>query len=174
VRRALIFLYFDGLCEPINPGGIATYGYVIFKDSRKIFEESGVVGAGYRGDDVSNNVAEYTALIKGLEWLLFNYKSEDEVVIRGDSQLVIMQLKGKYKVRAFRLIPLYSKAMELLKQIPNFSRVEWIPRRENSLADELTRKALKEFVRKNYSEVSLAYGKGWADLVLEDPNPRWT
>lgn len=165
----MLFIYFDGLCEPINPGGIATYGYIVLKEEEKIREEAGFVGAGYRGDDVSNNVAEYTALIRALEWLVSEGKFRNEgLVIRGDSQLVIMQIKGKYKVRASRLIPLHSKVMELLRQFPSYE-AEWVPRRYNAEADQLTRRALKMFVKENYSEASQAYGEEWVELVLNDP-----
>ena len=164
----MLYLYFDGLCEPVNPGGIATYGYVIKDEEALIREECGVVGAGYRGDDVSNNVAEYKGLIKGLKWILENGMREKELKIRGDSQLVVKQLKGEYRVKAPRIIPLYEEAIILLQEFESYS-IEWVPREENEIADSLTRRALKEFVSSHEDEVSRAYGRSWAKRVISDP-----
>jgi len=160
----MLFLYFDGLCEPVNPGGIATYGFVVTRNGNVIHEECGLVGAGYRGDDVSNNVAEYVALIKGLEWIIGNNLADEEITVRGDSQLVVNQLNGKYKVKAERLIPLHARAVELLKKFRSY-KIEWIPRKENSRADSLTRKALRKFLEENRDAVE-AYGNGWVERVL--------
>ncbi len=56
----LMVVNIDGLCEPVNPGGIATYGYVIRDESGSLIaKKSGVVG---KGAGMSNNVAEYAAL----------------------------------------------------------------------------------------------------------------
>ena len=143
----VLIVYFDGLCEPVNPGGIATYGFIIYKDRRKVAEGKGVVGAGFLGDDVTNNVAEYTALIKALEWLLAHNLVED-LVIRGDSQLTIRQLQGVYEVRSSRLRPLHEKVRKLLSRFPSY-RLEWVPREENAEADALSRAAYEEFLREH-------------------------
>ena len=66
----VIEVYFDGLCEPVNPGGLATYGFVIYIDGRKVCEGCGVICGFDR--NATNNIAEYTALIKALKWLLKN------------------------------------------------------------------------------------------------------
>ncbi|MCU0631314.1 MAG: formate/nitrite transporter family protein, partial [Methanoregulaceae archaeon] len=46
VQKDMITIYFDGLCRPKNPGGVATYGYVIYKDGENVKSGCGVVGAG--------------------------------------------------------------------------------------------------------------------------------
>jgi len=154
----VIYLNFDGLCEPKNPGGVATYGFVIRDENGKIIcEGKGVIGAGFMGDDVTNNVAEYTALIKALECLNKN-NLNDKVVIMGDSQLVIKQLKGEYKVRSERIRPLFEKAKKLLEGLDY--ELVWVPRRLNEYADELSREAFREFVNKHKEEYSRYYGKG--------------
>ena len=57
-----IVVYVDGLCEPMNPGGTATYGYLIRNEAgRVIARKSGVVG---KGSEMSNNVAEYAQCVK--------------------------------------------------------------------------------------------------------------
>jgi dTDP-4-dehydrorhamnose reductase len=63
-----IVAYFDGLCEP-NPGGVATYGFVVKKDGKKVHEGHGLAGTP-KTPQATNNVAEYTGLIKALEWFL--------------------------------------------------------------------------------------------------------
>ncbi|MEM4852724.1 MAG: reverse transcriptase-like protein [Thermofilum sp.] len=102
----MITVYFDGLCEPVNPGGIAAYGFVAYRDGEKIAAGKGIVGAGYRGDDVTNNVAEYTALIRALEWLVANGYAGGKLVVKGGSRLVIRQLQGRYAVRSAHRPPL--------------------------------------------------------------------
>ena len=140
-------LYFDGLCEPINPGGVETYGFVAY-DRRKIIQEGyGLVGAGMLGDNVSNNVAEYTGVIKGMESLLASGHGR-KLDVKGDSQLAIRQLLGLYAVRAPRLMPLHSRVLELAKGFKSVT-YEWIPRDLNEAADALSRKALEEFLSKN-------------------------
>ena len=66
VKKDMITLYFDGLCRPRNPGGVATYGYVIYKDGKKVKRGYGVVGS---GTGMTNNVAEYSALKRAAEWV---------------------------------------------------------------------------------------------------------
>ena len=145
-----MILYFDGLCEPMNPGGVATYAFVIYDRNQKLCEQAGVVGAGMLGNDVSNNVAEYSAMIKGMECVL-SQGHHGTLRVRGDSQLAIRQVTGRYSVRANRLIPLHNKVMELKKR---FSSVEfeWIPRDFNEEADALCRKAFEEFLTKNLQQ----------------------
>lgn len=151
-----VALFFDGLCMPRNPGGVATFGYVVYSEGKRLHEGCGFVGAGMFGDDVSNNVAEYHALIRGLEHLL-STGYDGEIEVKGDSQLVISQLRGEYAVRASRLIGLHRKALALLGR---FKRAElsWIPREENSEADRLSRVAFEEFLGKHYAEYRRYYG----------------
>ncbi len=106
------------------------------------------------GDDVTNNVAEYTALIKGLECL--KEMGVSKVRIRGDSQLVIRQLKGEYRVRSSRMKPLYEKARQLLRDFQY--ELEWVPRELNEEADRLSREAFREFVSKHREEYEAFYG----------------
>jgi len=157
-----IEVYYDGLCEPVNPNGIATYGFVIYdnrspSDRVRIYDGCGFVGAGCLGDDVTNNVAEYTALIRALEWLVDNGMVDRQVEVKGDSQLTIRQLNGIYMVRSPRIIPLYRRAIELTEEFSEI-RFIWIPREYNEEADSLSRRAYykfceehRELVRKYYS-----------------------
>jgi ribonuclease HI len=144
----VLVVYFDGLCEPVNPGGVAAYGFVVYSDGRRLHAGRGVAGAGYLGGDVTNNVAEYTALIKALEWLVENGFSGEELVVRGDSQLVIRQLNGEYAVKSPRIAPLYARVKELLRFFQNV-KLEWVPRELNAEADALSRAAYEEFLREH-------------------------
>ena len=66
---------FDGMCQPVNPGGVACYGFTIQekKNNRiyQIYEDGGIAFEPFSKES-SNNVAEYIALVKLLEWLLAN------------------------------------------------------------------------------------------------------
>ena len=155
MRYALLF--FDGLCEPVNPGGVATYGYAIYVDGRRIAADCGVVGSGMEGRDVTNNVAEYSALIAGLRRLL-ELGWREGVEIRGDSQLVIRQLQGVYAVRSPRIAPLYEEAKRLLSEFADV-RLVWIPRELNREADELSRKCYREYCLSRYEEFRRFYAR---------------
>jgi ribonuclease HI len=141
-----VVLYFDGLCEPKNPGGIATYGIVIKKGEKTIFEDSGLADAEPWSEDASNNVAEYSGLIHGLEWLKSNGYAESYVIIRGDSKLVISQLEGTFKVKALRLVELFQKAKKLLSEFKHVE-IEWVDRSKNSDADLLSRVAYSKYIK---------------------------
>jgi ribonuclease HI len=135
----LIEVYFDGLCQPINPGGISCYAFIVKSDERIIHSDYGVAGKPF-SEDSTNNVAEYTALAKALQWLLANNFSSNKVEIRSDSQLVVNQLTGDYKVKARRILPLYKQVLFLKAKFQNI-QIKWIPREENREADRLTNKA---------------------------------
>ena len=70
------------------------------------------------------------------------------MAVRSDSQLLIYQLNGFYSARAERVIPLYQRAIELAGMFKHIL-FEWVPREENSEADELSRKAYREHVSKS-------------------------
>ena len=155
-----IALYFDGLCDPINPGGVAAYGWLY-----RLLDAEGLEGrtllSGYGigciGDGATNNVAEWQAVINGLaECKVAASRAglrigEYNLVVRGDSQLVCRQLAGKWKVHAENLRPLYERARKLL---PPDSVVRWIPREENEAADALSRKAYEVWRRANPEEAA--------------------
>lgn len=128
-----LILYCDGASRG-NPGPGA-YGFVILEDDEVVFSEGARMGV------VTNNVAEYEGLLKGLE------KSLDlgatQITVRSDSQLLVRQLNGEYKVKAPHIIPLVQKARRLLER---FHKVEitHIPREENSAADALCNEALDQ------------------------------
>ncbi len=137
---------FDGLCEPKNPGGIATYGVVVRLKGKKVFEDHGLAEAEPWSDEASNNVAEYSGLIRGLEWLKKDGHLNSPVIVRGDSRLVVSQLNGIFKIKAPRLVELYHKAKELLSEFSN-ARIEWVDRSLNEEADLLSRIAYSKYAK---------------------------
>lgn len=139
--------YFDGCCEPINPGGVASYGAVVFKNEKRIWECSELfVPIKGREKETSNNVAEYSGFLAILEYLRSQSYENESITIYGDSKLVIMQMsKGprQWQMRKGFYIPVALKAKKLLKKFKNID-LQWIPRDENDIADELSKAELKK------------------------------
>jgi ribonuclease HI len=128
----MITIFFDGLCRPRNPGGVATYGYVIYQDEEKVKSGYGVVGS---GAGMTNNVAEYSALKRAAEWVSQN-SGDDEIVIKGDSQLVIHQMNGTWQIKSEtskKFVPEIRRLLEGRK-----TRFIWIPREQNAESDQLS------------------------------------
>jgi len=124
--------YADGACRG-NPGQSAI-GAVIFDDAgREVHRESRRVGPG------TNNEAEYKAAIAALEAALGLGASRIE--LRMDSQLVIRQLAGRYRVRNSRLIPLHGRLLDLRSRFQSVT-FRNLPRESNRQADALANQAL--------------------------------
>lgn len=132
-----IVVWTDGLCEPVNPGGIACYGWVAYRDGKKVDEGCGRV---VEGPSATNNVAEYQAVIEALQWLFANGYAGEPIELRSDSRLVVCQLSGEYAVRSDRIRPLYDRARAFLLRFQHI-RLVWVPREENAEADILSRRA---------------------------------
>jgi ribonuclease HI len=136
--REKIVIYADGACEPKNPGGVPTYGFVIYREE-KLAEESGLAAKPWT-QEASNNVAEYVALIKALEKIRSLHLEDSEIEVRADSRLLIEQINGIFTVKAPRLVSLHKRVRDLLT---NFKKTQfkWIPREGNTEADGLTKAA---------------------------------
>jgi ribonuclease HI len=127
-------MYFDGSCTLNKGERTARYGYIIyFNYGKEIFQGKGIVSI---SETTTNNVAEYTALIEGLKRAI-NVGIND-IIIKGDSMLVVKQVQGVYKVYSKLLIPLHCTVKELLAQMEVWSIV-WVPRQYNKVADRLSR-----------------------------------
>jgi ribonuclease HI len=137
-----INIWIDGLCEPINPCGTACIGYVIKKDNVTISQGCDVIG---KGEGMTNNVAEYTALIYALKEVKRLRLENEFLTIRSDSQLLVNQMNRKWAVKAPLIIPLYKTAKDLVIGL-NY-QIEWIPREENEEADRLTRLAYERSLK---------------------------
>src|SRR3989338_1195532 len=131
-----VILYSDG-CARGNPG-VAAIGFVIYylggKEMVRFKHYLGIT---------TNNQAEYKALIAGMEEAL--KIGAKDLVCHLDSELVVRQLTGKYKVREEGLKPLTADTLRLTAK---FNRVEFVhvPREKNKLADQLVNEALDEIV----------------------------
>ena len=123
-----IIIHFDGASKG-NPG-ISGAGWHI---SATNYSKKGYEYLGKK----TNNQAEYTALLRALEIVEkdFEQLSNVDLVIKGDSQLAIRQLQGEYKVKSPNLIELYTQVTQIIDKIGKKEYL-WIPRDENSIADE--------------------------------------
>ncbi len=136
-----ITIHCDGLCD-INPGGIATWGYVAEVDGME-YTPSGVVG---EGEGMTNNVAEYHAVIHALKWVERSGYKGRKIRMFTDSQLVVKQLTNQWDVKAENLLPLWTEAKGLLRQIGHVD-LRWCPREENEKADAMSRIAYEAHQR---------------------------
>jgi ribonuclease HI len=116
-----------------NPGPAAS-GAVVTDESGTVVREIGT----FLGT-TTNNVAEWTGLISGVEAAL--ELGADEIVIRLDSELVIKQLTGVYRVKHPNMIPLHTKAKALLKKFRHVD-IKHVPRRQNAAADAVVNAVL--------------------------------
>ncbi|MEM1573334.1 MAG: ribonuclease HI [Candidatus Methanomethylicaceae archaeon] len=146
----MIIVFIDGLVEPINPGGVATYGFVIYNNETKLLEKFGVIG---KGPLMSNNLAEYYALYEALKFLIENKLNNEEIIVKSDSQLLVNQMNGLWKIKGGLYYPIYKKVSNFLKKFLNIKFI-WIPREQNIEADLLSRKAYEEWLKKRNYERS--------------------
>jgi ribonuclease HI len=116
-----------------NPGP-AAIGVVLSDPAGEVLDEFAE-----RIGQATNNVAEYQALLRGLERA--KAFGADEVEIVNDSELVARQLTGAYKVKHPAMRPLHAEAMAALRDFDRWT-VRTVPRAENERADELVNEAL--------------------------------
>ncbi len=127
LEQQSIRLFTDGGAQP-NPGPAAS-AFVLVDEQDHVVDS-----AGQSIGDATNNVAEYMGLIFGLQACLkHGYKKVQSYM---DSQLIIKQMNGEYRVKDARMKQLHQHAKDLAAQ---FSSVEfhWIPRKQNRIADAL-------------------------------------
>lgn len=134
----MLRLYFDGAIEPVNPGGCASYGWVLKSGDVIVAQGHGVVSG--PGPESTNNVAEYGALIAGLEAFVHGALRSEPVEVCGDSRLVLEQVAGRWKCKAKHLRPFLFRAKALVAKCKRLT-LRWIPREENAEADALSRRA---------------------------------
>lgn len=135
-----IICYFDGACEPRNPGGNMGFGAIIFIDGIEYKSYSLFVQA-HKSN--SNNVAEYSSFKWILETLIKDGLHEKIIFVYGDSKLVIEQMKGYWRIKFGYYVPVAKECKELLKSFKNI-RLQWIPRERNDVCDRLSKGKLIE------------------------------
>lgn len=116
-----------------NPGEA---GFGLYLDHGTEVEEI----AGYLGR-ATNNVAEYTALIAALAYA--RRRGVAELAVFSDSQLLVRQIKGQYRVKASHLKPFYQRALALKRDLARFT-LEHVRREQNRDADRLANRAIDE------------------------------
>lgn len=131
----MVHLYCDGASRG-NPG-VSSFGIVVQNENSVLLEYSQCIGL------ATNNIAEWTALKIGLEKVL--ELGEKEVKVFMDSELVVRQMLGVYRVKDKKLKNFYQEVNLLKMKFEKFE-IEHIPREKNKRADELANKALDEFI----------------------------
>ena len=126
-------LFIDGACQG-NPGE-AAIGVVVIEKNKEIKNISQAIG------EATNNIAEYTALIYGLQEALI--LRADKIRINTDSELLYNQINGSYKIKNSNLKFLYAQVKHLFSGFKTIE-VKHVPRKENQKADMLATKALKK------------------------------
>lgn len=126
------FVFIDGASKG-NPGESSVAFVVCDSEGKILFEMASRIGV------ATNNEAEYWALIFALDFLK-QWKVE-QITIFSDSELLVHQMKGTYKVRAENLLPLYSLAKERMQEFPACTIVH-VPREKNTKADSLASEIL--------------------------------
>ena len=116
-----------------NPGPAAWGVVVLDTEGRAVEGFAGSIGR------ATNNVAEYTALLEALAIAVA--RRADDVELLADSELVVKQVRGEYKVRHPDLIPLHAEAVRLIAGFHRF-KIGHVPREENKAADKLVNRAL--------------------------------
>jgi probable phosphoglycerate mutase len=120
-----------------NPGP-AAWGVAILSESGECTDgHSGVLG------HATNNFAEYHGLLEALK--LAEREGAEEVEIRADSELIVRQIQGRYRVRHPVLKPLFSEAMRRIGRFKSF-RIRHVRREHNKDADRLVNMALNRAV----------------------------
>ena len=133
-------MYCDGASRG-NPGPAST-GVIVYESTG-----NPIIQNGYFLGVMTNNEAEYSALARGLE-LVFEHFEQNKKIQSGfklniflDSELVVKQIKGEYKVKKERLKPLHAKVKNLLVRLSSYS-IQHVPREKNKEADALANEAL--------------------------------
>lgn len=132
-----ILIQFDGACSNNGRSNAkGSYGWVAFHEDGT---QAGHGQGWCSGERHSNNIAEYQALIKALEWLVQSGLRPDKVIIEGDSKLVINCVMGRWKTNMIHLRLLRSEVRGLLADLECPCHFRWIPRWKNQLCDDLSK-----------------------------------
>ena len=132
-EEGVLTIHTDGASRG-NPGASA-YAYTIEADGEVVVEEAGCLG------ELTNNQAEYTALVRALEHAL-ELGAQRCVVVHSDSELMVKQLRGEYRVKNEELRPLYERALRLRDRFDKPVTFRHVRREHNRRADQLCNEAL--------------------------------
>jgi ribonuclease HI len=132
-QAGVLTIHTDGASRG-NPGA-AAFAYVISSDGEPVIEEAGCLG------EMTNNQAEYTALVKALEHAL-ELGANRRLLIHSDSELLVKQMNGEYQVKNQDLRPLYEQARQLVRRFDGPVTIRHVRRGQNTRADALCNEAL--------------------------------
>jgi len=132
LKNKHVEIYVDGGARG-NPGPAGVGVLILDSSGKKIKDLAKYIG------EATNNIAEYSALLYGLEEALI--LRADQIKINLDSELVAKQLLGEYRVKDANIRPLFERAMNMLKSFKNFE-INHIDRSKNKEADKLVNKAI--------------------------------
>lgn len=127
-----------------NPGP-AGWGVRLIRDDGEEIHLRGFLGS------ATNNVAEYSALLEALATAVD--EGATELTLFSDSQLLVRQMSGEYRVKHPNLIPLFLKARKLAAKIPKI-RIEHVRREQNKEADQLANEAMDSRVSKEVLRIT--------------------
>lgn len=161
----MIIINIDGLCEPNNPGGIATFGVIAKRDGNLIAEERGLAGV---GPAFSNNVAEYAALVHALQILLAGNYADISITIKSDSKLVVNQMRGTWACHGGLYLETKKEADKLFRKLNRPITFEWIPREQNEEADALSRSAYENYCKSHGIEALYMQSKHIKDPTFRN------
>lgn len=122
-----------------NPGPGAS-AFIAFKDKKEVFRQA------FFFDTTTNNIAEYFAVLMAVLWLSKNMDIVEDggVVFKIDSELIVNQLKGIYKIKNEKLRNIYNKIINLTKSTGINISYTHIPRSLNKIADSLVNEKMDE------------------------------
>jgi ribonuclease HI len=126
-------IYTDGASRG-NPGA-AAFAYVIQQPGKPAIEEAACAG------QLTNNQAEYTALVRALEHAL-RLGTEHHILLHSDSELMVKQMRGEYRVKNEELRDLFERAKKLESQFAAGVTYRHVRRELNARADQLCNEAL--------------------------------
>lgn len=132
-EATVLTIYTDGASRG-NPGA-AAFAYVISRDSQTPIEQAGCLG------QMTNNQAEYTALVRALERAL-ELGPHHRVLLHSDSELMVKQMNGEYRVKNEDLRSLYEQACALRRRFEGPVTIRHVRREQNKRADQLCNEAL--------------------------------
>jgi len=145
----MIEVYFDGAIT-LNPGGIASYGFVLKPDVGHDVSKFGVV---MEGEGSTNNVAEYAGIIRAIDEIVELGWQDNEIMFFGDSNLIVNMVNRDWGWKKLKYDPhpdnpLLRDLLEVTHQklqAISLYELQWIPREENEEADYLSKRAVKEY-----------------------------
>lgn len=153
-KKGRLKIYIDGAARG-NPGPAGIGVVVVGEDKMKITLSE------YIGE-TTNNVAEYTALLRALE--IPEVQEANAIKLYSDSELLVRQMNGFYKVKSENLQHLFGRAKKELARFSDFI-ITYIPREENRGADRLANGAIDRFLQGEGQEKKFSLDSGQERLL---------